>query len=389
MALHQDLFSDATTAQNAARCGEAALLFRRAAAAALEVGDRAAWFRMLYWAAYSTNIAGDPRSALSLLVDALAGEPEDAPVLEAWLARVQSFDIQLDTRPERRRLEEGLQGLHAYAQGRGVPQADAMIWEGLFLDARGDWAAALARYEAGWQAHDGRGYGKPFFADEAAKTSLRLGCLPACRDWIEAQGRAAKADRANQKILHTQRRLDLALAEGAPQPDLTALLRRLTDQTLPTQLPRRAAELREYTVRVRLRDPALGDPADPLHPARGELRRRQPHRHHVHLRWEARLLFLDYRLACLRHAAGLPPLDDRFYRQPDDLTRVRRADKRSASAIAPDLAARLHKARTAADWAMAYARKLDGWLQCDWREQEVAGRRGRIEVIAAGLGLGK
>ncbi len=61
---------------------------------------------------------------------------------------------------------------------------------------------------------------------------------------------------------------------------------------------------------------------DRRYTACAELCRRQPHRHNLHLRDEARILFLDYRLACLRHAAGLPPVDDLFCRQPDDLTRL-------------------------------------------------------------------
>jgi hypothetical protein len=110
-------------------------------------------------------------------------------------------------------------------------------------------------------------------------------------------------------------------------------------------------------------------------------------------------LDLDCRLACLRHAAGLPPGDDKYHRQPDDLTRLApaatpagnpRADQRSASATTPaklpDLATRLHQARAAAGWAMAYAQKLDDWLQCDWHQREVTARRERIEATARALG---
>ncbi|MEA1053176.1 hypothetical protein U5801_25700 [Lamprobacter modestohalophilus] len=83
---------------------------------------------------------------------------------------------------------------------------------------------------------------------------------------------------------------------------------------------------------------------------------------------------------------------DAIVRHPDDPGAIGRANKRSASADKPtsaplpDLPSRLHKARTAANWAMFSAKKFDTLLQCDWRQAEVTSRLDRIEAIAAALG---
>jgi hypothetical protein len=41
--------------------------------------------------------------------------------------------------------------------------------------------------------------------------------------------------------------------------------------------------------------------------------------------------------------------------------------------------------RAAVSWAMVYARKLDGWLECDWRQKKVEERRERIDEIARAM----
>lgn len=400
------LSDEAWDAYRAGRKRDAALLWRRAAAAAREFGDAAGWFQATVRAADATDLSGDPPAALALLLDARQREPDDAPAFEAWLARASLFDIVLTTRPERARLEALLADLRAYAAGRAVPAGDLPALEARYCQAIGDWQRALDQCETAWQRHDGSGYLKSGVNDQAAALCLRLDRPDACRDWIDAMGRAGDDKFAPVATGQTQRRIDLALATGAPHAELAALLRTLTDQTLATQRDEWSALLREYAVRIHLLDPGAAtgpaagptagpdDPVHPLHPARAELRRRNPDRQDVHRRYDSRLLFLDYRLTCLRHAAGLPPRDDKYHRQPDDLTRVTPtgggADQRSASAAkpagTPDLPTRLHKARAAADWAMAYARQLDTWLQCDWRQREVTARRERIEAIAAALG---
>jgi len=409
----RDLHNEAMDAYRALRLRDAALLWRRAAAAARSIGDEAGWYKTTVWAAETTYQCGEQPAALVLLLTARQREPADAPVFEAWVARKKLLHIVLDTNPEQLRLDALLADLRVYAAGRSVPAADLPSLEADYFETIGDWQRALEHCETASQDHDERGgYLKSGFANQAAALCLRLDRPDACGDWIEAIGRAG--DDAFGPIValwQTRRRIDLALATAAPHGELAALLRTLTDQTLATQRDEAAAFLRETSVRIHLLDPGpasrpapadgtasetapsqrTDDPAHPLHPARAELRRRQPDRYNVHRRFEARLLFLDYRLACLRFAAGLPPRDDKYHRHPDDLDAIR-ADKRSASAdqpartIAPDLPTRLHQARTAADRAMAYAKRLDTPLQCDWRQAEVSSRRDRIEAIATALG---
>ena len=157
-------------------------------------------------------------------------------------------------------------------------------------------------------------------------------------------------------------------------------LRTLQDGGAADPCASRVDVLRELTARVNLLDRAAGDPAARHHPARQELRRRSVARHDVSLRYSARLMYLDYRLASLRYAAGVQPVDDFYHNHPETSTaRLTPSD--------PVLfAERLGKARTATRWALTYAEKVDALLQCDWRKREVHARTNRIDEIAYASG---
>jgi hypothetical protein len=127
---------------------EAALLFRSAASAALDLSDSATWFKQMVWAAVATRYKGDVRPSLALFLEARQSEPEDAPQFEAWLARDQVLEIISSIRPNRDRLEQGLIDFRSYATTHLVPTDTILESEGGLLELCGDWRLALARYEA-------------------------------------------------------------------------------------------------------------------------------------------------------------------------------------------------------------------------------------------------
>ena len=136
------------------------------------------------------------------------------------------------------------------------------------------------------------------------------------------------------------------------------------------------SSLRKAQIGVALLDPENGDPAKSWHPARVACRQPLQSPLNIHHRYEHNLLVLDYRLACLRFASGLAPVDDQYGDAPE----------RPLDVIpSPDATARLGKARAALAVARWHAARLDGMLECDWRGVEVDRRAAWIEAIAEAL----
>jgi len=374
MAHHHKIAEEARQAYDAGRMAESELLYRRAASDAFELGDLAAWFKHTVWAANATWLRGDAKASLTLLLEARQSEPEDASQNERWVARKLFFVIARSTRPERARLEHFLADLRSYAAAYHVPGGDFAQLEGRLFLSRGDWRTALTRHEAAWQAYDGNGYYKSGKAYSAAHCCLRLGQLAACRDWIAALDQEGKD--ASHHVWSAELTLRLAIAEGQPLVTLLSHLRTYIDRAAKQQRYGIIDEVRELTARVHLLDPYAGDPATHFHPARAELRRSPKNRQDAHYRYASHLLFLDYRLACLRHGGSIPAVDDFYYYQPQQVpAHLMPAD--------PDqFQRRLHKARSAAQSTLRYARDLDNLLECDWRQREVQARSERIEEMA-------
>lgn len=374
MARHDELASGARRSLLACQWHLAVLEYQQAAEAALEVGEASAWYANTVWAAVAAGGDYDFEHALSLLLAARSAEPSDASPREQWLARKDTFITTLHTRPGTERLRILLDDLRALRSAqRGTP-ADMLYVEGLFHGFCGQWAQALRCFEAGWQVFRDPGISKYAFAYRATICCLGLGQWSFTMDWLHAMA-TTDIEWSEQAVYHAETELKLALATGAGTAELAQRLRCYTDRsrTISGRYP--ADQLRELTARVSVLLPAEGDPATLHHPARRELRRRWHRTQSVHGCYEARRLLLDYRLACLRHAAGVPPVDDLFYAKPQSVpTRVKPAN-------VTDFAHRLHQARAAAGWAMHQARNVDGLLECDWRQREVQSRIERIEQI--------
>jgi hypothetical protein len=307
--------------------------------------------------------------ALALSFDARQEEPPDGAPYESWTLRRNRYWIAMALRPERGHVEQILADLRAFAVDHVVPAADLSQIEANLLFMRGDWRSSLAKCEASWRDFDGQGITKSSKASLAARCCLRLGDLAACRDWS-----AALDNDEEDTIVAFSRRnsahisLILAVAEGQSYPVLLSRLRTFVDRVDD-------ASARDFVVWVHLLDPHAGDPAADAHPAYAEIRRPLGLRQSVDGRYGAHLLHLDYRLACLRYAAGVPAVDDFYYQQPQQVP------ARPAVADREQIRRRLHKARTAARSAMRYAHHLDTLLECGFRQAEVRARGERIAEI--------
>ncbi len=378
MSRYDELHEEAYSLYRANRHTEAALLFRQAAADALEIGNRVSWYTNMVWMIVSKVNEGDFTTALNYLLEARSHEPEDAPSNEVWRSRKKQYEILAKINPKRLQLEVILEDLHTYSRSHSIPISDLHQIKADLLKRVGDWSKALAEYEVSWQTYEDGGYFKSMIAFDASLMAMNLGCFNVSRDWIEELktiDHKDEKDSAQVKVWETQLPVLLGLAEGYSFPDLSLLLRNYKEAAYGGHAREVSDELRELTVRVHLIN-HKADPADRFNPAYVALCRRLLSRNNVHKYFEGRLLFLDYRLATLRFITGIPPVDDLYYCYPQS----------QAQSATPErfelIRNRLLRVRQAVRWALVYARYVDQMLECDWRQQEVQKRVERINEIA-------
>ena len=118
------LDDQATSAYMACQYREALLLFRQAAEEAAKLGNRAAWFKELIWAASSAYELNDIPLAQHLFLEARADEPSDRPTFEGVIARIVPLEITIDHRPVLSRLTEQLEELRTFPVANPVQSSD-------------------------------------------------------------------------------------------------------------------------------------------------------------------------------------------------------------------------------------------------------------------------
>jgi hypothetical protein len=262
-----------------------------------------------------------------------------------------------------------LADLRSYASTHPVPKADFLNYEGLLLHDCGRWKDGLESFEAAWQVHDGWGIFKEAIAEKAAYSCLKLGDFEGCSDWLKAM-RGFR----NPHNLRASVALKLAMARRRPYSEIARRHSEFLEHYTQIQARWASEAVTEMNVRVLLVDPTLGDPAA-NHPSLNELIRK-PNGLILQSIFNRALMVLDYRLACLRWGAGLPPSEEEWaVKDPP-------APKRLCPRDPQTLHIRLHKARTALKLVYRRAEALDTAFECDWRQAEVRKRERRIEQIA-------
>jgi hypothetical protein len=362
------LREDAQSAYSGGRLRDALLLFRQAAGQAEMLGDRVAWFENLVWAASTASNLDDVPLALRLLIEARTAEPPDRPDYEATIARHIQLEITCAYRPVLSRMLKHVDELRQFP----VPQADIENILSSIACLRGHFAHAREGFERAWHTcTENVGCIKESHAVGSIECCLEMRDARGARDWITALEGVVSSFDYYRRSRAIRSRLYLTLLEGGSFQKLRELLRAFED------FARLDDECRFFHVRVHLLDPDGGDPAERTHLSRQTLTHRFGSRWNSHETFARRMLLLDYRLAALRYAAGIAPVDDYYYAQPQVLP------VRFHPLVADDdLAERVHKARIAADWALASAQKLDRALECDYHQRRVESRRERIEEIA-------
>ena len=369
------LAREAAESYRASRMAEASLQYRHAAQVALDQGSRSKWFEYIVWAAYSSYGLGDAQGCLNLLLAARVSEPDDAPLYVRWIAKKLYFDLTSTLNPTVARLSELLNELRSFSEAENCPAADLSTIEGEFKADRGELTSALQYFEVSWRDFDGQGYLHAVPALHAVECCLRLAKWNDADDWLNAVTRSEEFTAIWVVTVHAMYNWRLQLARQEATEKLLAQARRVVDLCSLQQSDAMQDMMREIIARTNLLALDQDDPATLIHPSRQELRRRLKNSRPIGRRYSARLLFVDYRLACLRYAAGILPVDDLFYTKPQLVpTNIKGS---------VDLVSRVAKARAAAQWAMSFARYVDGLFECEWRKQEVQTRIDRIEQIAA------
>jgi hypothetical protein len=242
----------------------------------------------------------------------------------------------------------------------------------------GHWAEAISHYERGFAVYNDTagGYTKHATAAEVVECYLELRRVSAAEDWIKIINDKLEWENGWESSIRRCQaiaQLRLARARHEPHAETRRLLRELDGVC---QNVNSDSTLIKERARVELLDINGGDPARLTHPSR-EACRRYPYRDlSYHTQFNRTLLLLDYRIACLRFAADITPVDDEFGEDSPLIGKLAIADRE----IFDD---RIHKAHTALNRARIRGRSLDAVLECDWRTKEVEKRALRISAIAA------
>jgi len=374
MSKPHELHKQAWKAYEASRYRDAALLWQQAADQSRELQRTADWFTCQVWAAEALKASSEYRQAFSLLLEAHLHEPADRPDYEAWIARKNIIEIGLATDPEYSRLRRYLDELQQLSQTQNTPAGDLPNIEGRIYAQQGNFTAALNAFEQAWQVHDGKGYMKYAHAFNAVSCCLALGKTKAARDWLQA-GLQTQEQYQDRLILAARYELKIALAEGKWQT-LPNLLSKLDDITAESQDGGDGDNLDQLATRVQLLTDPNQDPLKTNHPAHQSLLRPLFDRQSVHSQFDYRLLMLDFRLAALRFAVGIKPVDDFYYTKPQKIPHWQ------IKQPLPDTPKRLQRALSSCQLAQQYGKRIDDLLQCDYRQQVVAKRRERIQEIA-------
>jgi hypothetical protein len=365
----QDL-AEGFTAYHANRKREAALLFAQAKEAARLNGEAAKGFKAGFWEVSAVRDTGEYQRAYALLFALLADAPPDAPAYECWLAKSDAYLLwcALEERSSVAR-KARLEQLQAVATRlHGVAPGDLPELWAYFAEDSGNWVDALRSYETAWTVHDEAncGFYKCGKAFGALAALLRLGRPQEAARWLALLAQTEQ-DRAYGRLYLHRAQAALALYGGEP---LAPVCRSLEQDLIGTQADNNA-DVRHLLARLYLLLRPGEDPAERYHPARALLRQRPE----AGRNWDRFLTLADFRLGAVRFAAGVPPCDDDYYCQPQDLASI------SAPPDADDFVRRVRRARLAVAHLQKMAEKKDQLNECTWYTSQAAAREARLVAI--------
>ena len=301
--------------------------------------------------------------------------PERTPYgFHVWLD-LEYYDWLTEFRPKRALLQDSLSALEA---GIGVWKSELFSARGTFFAMIGEFREAHEQLELAWSRRsDTESVHSASVAVRIAGYSLNIGNLQLAQQWLKvARSETLKNPCRNCEVLVSKAELDCLLFSGADYDRIRPAYRRYVG--LLSRI-KRVDTPDEGIVKVELLNGNGGDPGGSAHPARRQMLLKGPGPHGIVHMYRRSVMSTHYHLACLRYSAGLEPVEDGYYSNPQRIPTVCVPVDRGS------FYHRLQRARLAAERSIAYARKLDGWLECDWRQRMVESRRKRIEEIATAV----
>jgi hypothetical protein len=370
---YRESYNDGHAAYRMSRYEEATLLFLRARSVAASHRALREECDALVWAAESSNLTANSSRTLALRFEAAASETGDAPTVQRWRVAKGVFDHYLYVQFDRARTMAQLRRLEGLApQLSELVGSDVPLLHAKLCVETGDWANALAYAERAATLWSPGGFGwiESASARFAFRCSLRCGRLEDAKRWLEVLARTDQ-DRPDARLATHVYRTWLARAT-ARNVDLETLSVPIEEEA--SRIQRDSTFADAAIVRVALLIPRHGDPEASFHPARARLRSHQP---------RSRWLRVDYRLACLRWAAGIDPEDDEFY-----WINPHRVPESAFARDLTDFRARARRAQIAIERSLRWAKRRDDGLECTWRQEDFAERQRRLDAIVLAVERG-
>jgi len=348
---------------------------------ALRKGDTTAAARLALWASNCYHLAGKSLRSLTLLAEAFSANQAERGGSRIWNAHRQLFDFYRCFKPQWCRLQEQLGHMRRLReQDSQLPLSDLLRCEAVVARGQGNHHLAVQLLERAWQHHNpGKGLSLFIMAHNASWSALERGDREEAGYWAK---RLKQCDQESEdaRAGWWEMQIRLALWDGN-----AALLREGAERLLPHAHPseqtvwwRRTAVLR---VRCLLMDPVWGDPQDHTHPARQQLCWPAVARLEVDDKFHRAILMVDYRLACLRYAVGLSPVEDLYHQRSSPVR-----GQRLKPGVGPDdIHERIRRVRLAMDCATSIAQSFDAVYRCQWRQDVVNVRRRRLGAIKMAL----
>ncbi len=384
MAHSKDLYNRANAHYRLGELRTSERYFAMAAQAALDEQDQAQRHEALVWQGECLCQLSQIRVCMRVLLDArlLEAQYPEAPAneFECWMLRKELYQLRLVTGLALHEIKSSLSEVLEYAQQHAVPAHDVDVIKADLADVRGEWSEALTHYENAKANWDGRagGYLQSYLAFSTFNAALKIGRFDAAQDWTAAIDNDSDREGGYGDLIdmcQTLARYTLARAKGAEYAQLRNL--HLDIEGASPLMDISAGDRAKAQFWLGLLNPQGGDPAERAHVARRALARTPILIENKLSLYAGAQLVLDYRIACVRHVAGLPPHDDEWHPAP------------LPTKVSVSIAQRSEFDRRLV-WAMRIGRSvlrraqaLDAALECHWRTAEVQRRLDWLQSVRA------
>jgi hypothetical protein len=311
--------------------------------------------------------------------------PADVLEYNVYLAKKYWFVILFNHNPDLSKLTEKLSELEAMVTADSdLPQGDVPSLRGEIMYHQGRVEEALEQMELAWSKYNNRGFLRSDFADAAIRFNLELSRIESAKHWydilIGIEQESTKDHRELNYCRIAQRKAEILFALWEQRyNDVDSAVQRLAQLLEGTQAADWWTHYCELRVRNFLLQQKYGDPLIPNHPALIMLTSHSQRDRTVFAVYERSRLFLDYRLAALRFAVGLEPVDDYAYAKKQNISNGR------LILAQPDVQNRILRARRAGEKAFRAAQYLDNCFRSEGHRNQIQQRLERLEEIAGSL----